>query len=133
MEYAYSRFFFELPVDCFENTVVIIDERRDAMFMNGTDRVPAVVPEVVDHHVEIVRQQRPERIIEIDRETVAMTQYETWTLRVSMTPQRDAGVVVHEDVNRGMRLGDFPYRFRARGQMADLSRKSFQRCGGRGI
>lgn len=122
MEYAYSRFFFEVPVDCIENTVVVIDKRWDAMLMNGTDRVPAVVPEVVDHHVEIVRKQRPERVIEIDRETVTMTQDETWTLRISMPPQRDAGVVIHGNVNRGMRFGDFPYGFRARGQMADLSR-----------
>lgn len=133
MEHAYSRFFFELPVNCFENTVVVIDERRDAMLMNGTDGVPAVVPEVVDYHVEIVCQQRPERVIEINRETVTMTQYETWTVRISMTPQRDAGVVIHGDVNRGVRFGDFPYGFRARGQMADLSRKSFQRSNRRRI
>ena len=59
-------------IDRLENNVVIANERRNIVILPDTDAVPTVVSEVVDHHVVVVREQRPERVIKIGSETTAV-------------------------------------------------------------
>ena len=73
--------------------------------------IPSVVPEVVDNQVEIVDQERPERVIEIDRQPVAVAQDEPRAFRIPMTPQNDDGVIVHPGFTSGERFGYLPYGF----------------------
>lgn len=91
-----------------------------------TDRIPAMVSHVIDNQVEIVGQEGPERVVEVDRQTVAMTQNESRSSRVSMTPQTNDGVIVHADFINRKRLGDLPYRCRGRCQWNPLP--GHERC-----
>ena len=58
------------------------------MIAQGADRVPAVIAEVIDYKVEIFGQEVPERIIQIYRKAVAVTQDKPRPIRISMA---DAG------------------------------------------
>ena len=85
-----------------------------------TDRIPSMVSHVIDNQVEVVGEEGPERVVEVDRQTVAMTQNEPRSRRVSMTPQTNDGVIVHADFINRKRLGDLPYRCRGRCQWNPL-------------
>ena len=70
-------------IDGLENDVVIANHGRDIVIRLGADAVPAVVPEIVDHQVEVVREQRPERIVEIGGETAAVAQDDSEARRIA--------------------------------------------------
>ena len=57
-----------------------------------------MVPEVVEHQVKVIGEQRPERIIEVDREAVGVTQYEAGSGWIAVTAYRYNGPVVKPDV-----------------------------------
>ena len=81
------------------------------MILQGTNSIPTVISEIVDDQIEIVGQQRPEGIIEINRQTTAVAQHEPRPCRISMTAQRDDSAIVHANIVSGKRLGDFPDGF----------------------
>ena len=92
-------------VDGPQNEVVIVDQRRDVVIPARADRVPAVVPEVVYDEIEGVGEQRPERIVQVDREPVGVAQDQPGTRWVAVPTHRRDGVVVETNVNRGKRFG----------------------------
>ena len=69
MKHADRLFLPEAPVDVPEDVLVVADERWDVMHMAIADRVPSVVPEIMDEQVETVGEQGPEGIVGIDRKT----------------------------------------------------------------
>ena len=81
---ADCRFAPIFAVDGFENDVVIVNQGRNVVVPLGADVVPTVVPEVVDHQVEIARKQRPEWVIEIDREPAAVAQDDPGSRRIAV-------------------------------------------------
>ena len=109
MENADLRLVAVVAVDGLEDPVVVADESRDVVALRPADRIPAVVSEVVDDQIEVVCQQRPERIVEIDRQTVAVAQDQARAFRVAVTPQDDDRVIIHADITGGKRLGYFPH------------------------
>ena len=111
MEHSYSGLCSVVAVDSFGNDIVVLNQCRNIMVPEIAYRIPAMVPEIVDYQVEIVGEERPERIIKVNRETVAVAHDESRSLRVSMPPQRNDGVVVHADIVSGKRLGQLPYGF----------------------
>ena len=61
-------------VNCLENPVVVLNQGGNRVTSDRAYRVPAVVSEVMDNHVEIVEEERPEGIIQVDGKTVAVAQ-----------------------------------------------------------
>ena len=98
-----------VPVDGFENTFLVTNQGRDVVILAGTDRIPAVVPEIKDDEVELVGKQRPERVIEIDRQTVPMAQHEPGAVGIPVPAQGRNGVRVEADFAHRARLGDLPH------------------------
>ena len=92
-------------------TIVVANESCHVVTLRPADRIPTVVSQVEDDQVEIVGQQRPERIVEIDGETVAVAQNQPRAGRIPVTPQDDDRVIVHADVTGGKRLGYLPHGF----------------------
>ena len=84
------------------------------------DSIPAMVSHVIDNQVEVVGQEGPERVVEVNRQTVAVTQNESWSSRVSMTPQTNDGVTVHAYFINRKRGGNLPYSCRGRCQWNPL-------------
>ena len=111
MVHADSRLIPVVLVDRLENLVVVLNQGGNRMASERPNGIPAVISQVVDDQVEIVRQQRPEGNIQINGEAVAVAQNEPRACGISMTPQRNHGVVVHAHVVRGMRLGYLPSGF----------------------
>ena len=62
----------KLLVDRSQDAVQIGDEHRDVVLTDRPERVPAVVADVVEDQVELVNQERPERIVQVDRHAIAM-------------------------------------------------------------
>ena len=111
---ADGRFVSEGAVYGFEDEVVIVNQGRDVVLLPAPDAVPAMVSDVVDHQVEIVGEQGPERVIEIDGKTVAVAQHEP-----------DAGIriaVPAYDGRRPLVDGDLAYRMRFRNVPDGFSR-----------
>ena len=111
MKYSDFGFVPVVPVDGFENTFLITNQGRDVVLLAGTDRIPAVVPEVIDDEVKLVGKQRPERVIEIDCKTVPVAQNEPRAVRIAMPSQRGDGVLVEADVTPREWLGYLPHDF----------------------
>lgn len=120
MKNTYFRFFSIEAVDRRKNIVVVLNQCWDVMPFLIADIIPAMVSHVIDNQVEVVGQEGPERVVEIDRQTVAVTKNEPRSSRVSMTPQTNDGVIVHADFINRKRLGDLPYRCRGRCQWNPL-------------
>ena len=70
--------------------------------------VPAVVSEVVEHEIELVRKQRPERVVEVDREAVAVAYNDAWAGGIPVPPERCHGAVAQAHIVHGERLGHLP-------------------------
>ena len=65
-----------VSVNRFDNQVVVADQRRDIVVSDCAYGVPAMISEVIDYEVELVGQKRPEGVVEIDRQTVAVAKNE---------------------------------------------------------
>ena len=120
MKNTYFRFFSIEAVDGRKNTVVVLNQCWKVMLFLISDIIPAMVSHVIDNQVEVVGEEGPERVVEVDRQTVAVTQNESRSSRVSMTPQTNDGVIVHADFINRKRLGYLPYRCRGRCQWNPL-------------
>ena len=57
--------------------------------------IPAVVPQVMDDDIELIGEQRPEGIVQVDRQAVAVSQYEPGAIRIAMPPEDDDRFIVH--------------------------------------
>ena len=108
MVYANLRFASVVVVNRFEDQFMVSNQGRNVVVLAVADRVPAVIPEVIHDQVEVRREQRPERIVEIDCETVAMTQHEPWTGRIPMPSQDGDRVRVQAYLAHRERLGYLP-------------------------
>ena len=95
MEDAYRRFRSETAMDLLMNQLLITDESGKVMSTEIAHRIPPVVSEVVDHQIEVLGEQRPERVVLIDGETIAMTEHKPWTPAVPMSPQGHECAVFH--------------------------------------
>ena len=95
-------------VYCLENLVVVLNQVGNRVTSERACTIPSVVSEVMDNQVEIVDEERPEGIIQVDGKAVAVAQNEPRAGRVSMTPQGNHGVVVHLHVQGRKGLGYFP-------------------------
>lgn len=111
MKYADFRFVPVMIVDRFKNAMPVADKSRKIVILTVADGIPTVIPEVIDDEVEIVGEQRPERVIEIDRKTVAVTKDEPGARRVPMPPQGGDGVIVKAGFARRKWLGYLPHGF----------------------
>ena len=120
MKNTYFRFFSIEAVDGRKNTVVVLNQCWKVMLFLISDIIPAMVSHVIDNQVEVVGEEGPERVVEVDRQTVTVTQNEPRSSRVSMTPQTNDGVIVHADFINRKRLGYLPYRCRGRCQWNPL-------------
>ena len=98
----------ELLVDGGEELVVVVDEGGEVVALEGADGVPAVVAHVVDDDVVVVGEERPEGVVEVDGEAVAVAHDEARPVRVAVPAHGDDGVVVHAHGERGKGLGDLP-------------------------
>ena len=65
-----------------EYAVVVTGKGIDTVVLQRTQFVPAVIPEVVYNKIEAAAQQRPEWVVEVDGETVAMAKDEPRAFRV---------------------------------------------------
>ena len=111
MKYACFGFLTVMAINRVENTVVVANQCRNIVPLKIAGGIPSMVPEVVDDEVEVVDQERPKRVIEIDRQPVAVTQDESWAFRIPVTPQNDDGVIVDPGFTSGERFGYLPYGF----------------------
>ena len=91
------------------------------MLLQIADPVPTMVSEVVNEQVEFVDQERPERIIEIDRQTVAVAEHKPRSIRISVTAQYNDGIIVDPNFANRKRLRYFPYGFWSCRQVLALS------------
>ena len=82
MEHAYSGLCSVVAVDSLSNDIVVLNQYRNIMVSEIAYRIPAMVSEIVDYQVEIVGEERPEGIIKVDCETVAVAHDESRSLRV---------------------------------------------------
>ena len=57
MEHTHLRLLPVAFVDGREDPVMVVDEGGDGVVRQGTDRVPAVAPQVVDDDIEFVGQK----------------------------------------------------------------------------
>ena len=94
--------------DGFEDPIVVMDQRRHVVLLLEPDGIPTVVPEVVDHQVEVVREERPERVVEIDGEPVSVAEDEPGAGGVSVPANGNDGLVVETDLAHRERFGDLP-------------------------
>ena len=94
MIYADFRFFPVGLVNCREDAVMVAHQSRHVMPGDGSDFIPAVVSQVMDNQVEIVHEQRPEGKIQVNCETVAVTQNQSRAFRITVSPQGNNSVVV---------------------------------------
>ena len=108
MKYADSRLLPEMSVDRFEDTVVVTNQRRNVLLSQIADGIPTMVSEVIDDQIELIGQERPERVVEVDGQSVAVAQDKARTRRVSVTSQRDRGDIVHADIMSRERFGYLP-------------------------
>ena len=53
-----------------QDPVMIAGEDTNRVVGQRAARVPAMIPDVVDEHVEIVEERGPERNVEIDRQSL---------------------------------------------------------------
>ena len=95
MEDPYCGFLTVEAIDRLEHSVLVAGKSFDTVVRQGTDFVPAVIPQIVDNQVEFLGQEGPERVVEVDSKAVSVAQYEPRALRVAVTPQDDDSVVVH--------------------------------------
>ena len=108
MEHAGLRLLPESPLDGVLDAQVVIDECGHMVAAQRPGSVPAVVPEVVEHEIEGVRELRPERVIEVDREAVAVAEHDARAGGIPVTPERDHGAVAQAHVMHGKGLGHLP-------------------------
>ena len=123
MEYPYRGFLSVGRVDRFQNAVLVVGQRGHVVPFRRADLVPAVVPQVMDDDIELIGEQRPEGIVQVDRKTVAVSQYEPGAVRIAMPPEHDDRVVVHAHVMSGMRPGQHPARLVQARQRVGLLRQ----------
>ena len=93
MEQADLRFLSEPPIDFPDDALTVADEVRDVMRAAVADRIPAMVPDVVDEDVETIDEARPEGIVGIDREPVPVAQNEARSVRVTVSADEDGSTV----------------------------------------
>ena len=108
MKYADSRLRPEMCVNRLKKTVVVTNQRRNVLLSQIADGIPTMVSEVIDDQVEIIGQERPKRVVEINGQSVAVAQNEPRTRRVTVASQRDRGDVVHPDITSRERFGYLP-------------------------
>ena len=57
MKHANIRFFFSIvKIDGFKDVALIVDQGGDVMFFSVADGIPAVIPEIVNDQVEILKE-----------------------------------------------------------------------------
>ena len=111
MIYADFRFFPVSLVNSREDAVMVAHQSRHVMPGDGPDFIPAVVSEIMDYQVEIVHEQRPEGKIEIDSQTVAVTQDKPRTGRIPVPAHGNNSVGVRADFTNGSGFWYLPQVF----------------------
>ena len=98
MKYAYFRLLPVASIDRVDKTVMITNQRRNVLLSKRSGGIPAVVSEIVDDQIKFVGQERPERVVEIDGQPVAVAQNESRSRRISVASQGDDGGIIDADV-----------------------------------
>ena len=94
--------------DGFENSVVVANESWKIVIFFWPYTVPAVISQVVDHHVIFVGKQSPERTEKIGREAGAMRQDDSRSFRPAMPPDGNFSIGIEFDVKSRKGLGYLP-------------------------
>ena len=84
-----------------EYAVVVTGKGIDTVVLQGTQFVPAVIPEVMHYKVEAGAKERPEWVVEVGGETVAMANDEPRAFRVPVASQEDDFAIVDFDTVNG--------------------------------
>ena len=135
MKDADGRFASVATFNRFKNKIMVMNQRRNVVVPLGADGVPAVVPEVIDHQVEILREQQPEWVVEIDGEPVPMAQNEPGARGIPVPAHGGDRPLVEANLAHRERLGHFPDGFRSQAGSPDcpfdvIVASSVSRCRG---
>ena len=82
----------ESPVHGLSDGLEVAAEGRDGVPRDGAGRVLAVIPQVEHDDIEVIEEERPERVVEVDREPVAVAQQQAGPIPVPIPPYRDRGL-----------------------------------------
>ena len=74
--------------------------------------IPSMVSQIKDDQVKLLTQERPERIVEINRQTIAVTQDKLWPCNVAVPTQYNCRISIHPYIIHRMWLRNLPYGFR---------------------
>ena len=120
-----AAFGFGAPgsINGFKEAKVIADQRGQVVAFARPHGVPAVVPEIEENEVEILFEQRPERVVQIACKAIAVAQDQAGPVGISMPAQNGYGGFVKRDLACRKRLGYFPYVIHnsVSGSLADAS------------
>ena len=108
MENANLRFLAEMLVDLLEDSVMVADQSRHAVIFQIADCIPTVVSQVVDDEVEVLGQVRPERIVEVDGQTIAVAEDQSNPIGVAVAAKQNRRLGTHIDFVNSQRFGDAP-------------------------
>ena len=111
MEYTDFWLLAEVLVNTLEDALVVRNESCDVVGPDIAQRVPAVISEIVEYDIETVGKQGPERIIQIGRQPVAVTQNEPRAVRVTVSPEYADGAAGYSNLGSSKRFGYFPLMF----------------------
>ncbi len=96
-------------MDGCNDAILIAHQSRNRMHRARLRGIPPVVPEVVDKQVEVIHQQRPERIVEVDRQPNSVTHDDPGSIWITMSTHGGYGMVIKPDPVHRARLRELPY------------------------
>ena len=94
MKHADFRFLAKMCIYSAQDFGVVLYKPAPLVGFKASNRVPAVVSEVVQNKVEVVDKQRPERIIGVSRKPVPMTEDYPGAGRIAMPSEPSNGAIV---------------------------------------
>ena len=108
VEDAGPRLFAEMLADGAKDPVVVPGKSRHVVIPGVTPRVAPVVAQVVENEVEPAREQRPEGIVQVGRQPVAVAEHEPGACRIAVAAQDDGGIILGPCNSGRQRIGEIP-------------------------
>ena len=99
----------KVVIDGLKDQGIILHQHGNIVFALCTNLVPAMVSQIIEDQVEVLGEQRPERVIKVDGKTVAMTQNEARTGRVTVLSQEGDCILVQSGFVHRDGLGNLPH------------------------
>ena len=118
--------FPELPVNGVHDQVMVGGQGGNVVVIERRNPVPTVVPHIVNEQVEFFGKERPERVVEVYGQAVAVAEHQPGPVRVAVPPHDNAGFRVHRNFVHRNGLWQLPVGFRFFSQFSHLCHDYFR-------